>query len=41
MASNTASNMGRALINFPAKARRGDVIEIRQIFEVEDFAIRI
>ncbi len=29
MASNTASNMGRALINFPAKARRGDVIEIR------------
>lgn len=23
------TNMGRALINFPAKARRGDVIEIR------------
>lgn len=29
MASNAASNMGRALINFPAKARRGEVVEIR------------
>lgn len=26
-----AGNMGRALINFPAKARRGEVIEIRTL----------
>jgi sulfur-oxidizing protein SoxZ len=29
MAGNTASNMGRALISLPAKAKAGDIVEIR------------